>query len=418
MKTDDRNIPGEAAAGCGWNNRLPAWIRSDPAYKDLRQGPLHTLQVIADRCDGPLRDDNAAIIGSATLLVCFGGKRLIKECGCWPSTFWSHMRTLQALGYVVPLTNGGGHLASVYGIPGRHGELDAYRAKHGDKARLWKETDTSDLRRLVSGNRTLAEAQLADPEPSGNRTAGARKPDGSLPKIGQQPTENRTLPSPLPSSSTSAHKPSSLGSKKSLALQDDDAGRPSSTRNTINGLLPKVEQSTIESETRPRPPGTNPVFRKLALKLPDGAVADEVQMVLRSNGVDPGRAYKLAWNPHVTPAMIRDVLGRVIPHRSTIENPGGYIGNLINDEITKARAEEREREAQAFEAEQQRLAEAEAAIDTMPDDELQEVIKSIGVLKTLSPAEVRADPVFRAEVARRQSNKREVDFEPVGEVPT
>ena len=107
MKTDDRNIPGEAAAGCGWNNRLPAWIRSDPAYKDLRQGPLHTLQVIADRCDGPLRDDNAEIIGSATLLVCFGGKRLIKECGCWPSTFWSHMRTLQALGYVVPLTNGG-----------------------------------------------------------------------------------------------------------------------------------------------------------------------------------------------------------------------------------------------------------------------------------------------------------------------
>ena len=184
MVKDDRNIPGEAETGRGWNNRLPPWIIADLAERPMRQGPRATLQAIADRCTALPLDEAGEVIGPLTLLVCFGGKRLIKECGCWPSTFWSHLRTLQALGYVVPLTKGGGHLASVYGIPGRHGELDAYRAKHGDKARLWKQTDTSDLRRLVSGNRTLAEGEFADPEPSGNRTAGARKSDGSPPEIG------------------------------------------------------------------------------------------------------------------------------------------------------------------------------------------------------------------------------------------
>ncbi|MCZ6734662.1 MAG: hypothetical protein O7C65_02605, partial [Planctomycetota bacterium] len=75
-----------------------------------------TLQIIANRCDAPLRDKSGKIIGSPTLLVCIGGDRLIAECGCSSSTFWSQLRTLQALGYVVPLTNGGGRLASVYGI--------------------------------------------------------------------------------------------------------------------------------------------------------------------------------------------------------------------------------------------------------------------------------------------------------------
>ena len=100
-------------------------------------------------------------------------------------------------------------------------------------------------------------------------------------------------------------------------------------------------------------------------------------------------------------------VSKVEPRLARINNAGGYLGNLLDDEITKARAAEREREAQAFEAEQQLLADAEAAIDTMPDAELQEAIKSIGVLKDLSPAAVRADPAFRAEVARRLS-KREV----------
>ena len=374
MATDDRNIPGEGEGGQAWHNALPAWITCDPAYQRLRQGPKHTMQTIADKCDQPPRDETREIIGSPALLVCIGGLRLIADCGCAPSTFWSHLRTLQARGYIVPLTNGGGRLASVYGIPGRHGELDAYRAKPGDKARRWKREDAPELRRLLSENRTLAQAKPTDPEPSGNRRAPLRKSEGTPPKTGRQPSGNRTLPSPLPSSCTSAHKPSPLGSsKESALLHDDDRGRSPD-------------------------PNTGPLADQLSIRLPDGAGPDQVKAVLRDHGVDAGRAHKLALHPLTTPAMVRDVIARADGYRKA--NPGAYIGTMLDDAIVEARDAERERNAQAAEASQQRVADAEASIDTMTDAELEEAIESIGPLKGLSPATVRGDRAFRRELAR------------------
>lgn len=424
MKPNDRDIPGEAEAGRRWHNRLPPWITVDLVERKLRQGPCATLQAIADGCTALPLDEAGEVIGPLALLVCFGGKGLIARCGCHVATFRRHKNELTRRGFIVRLSGGSSRLADVYGIPGHRGELDPYSAERGERLGTgpggrWERDDTKQLRLLlVSHNATLAGDAAANAEPSQNATPGVAKRAARGSKTRALGVQNATLSSSLSSSCNSAHITSSSRRKKARALQDDDDGSPSSTRNTIDGLLPKVEQLPIKAETRPRPPGTNPVFRKLALKLPDGAGADEVQVVLRSNGVDPGRAYKLAHNRYVTPAMIRHVLGRVIPNLSTIENPGGYIGNLVDDEIAKAREAERQSEAQAFEADQQRLAEAEAAIDTMPDDELQEVIKSIGVLKDLSPAAVRADRVFRVEVARRMSSKRELDVAPVAGVPT
>lgn len=332
------------------------------------------METIVNRCDKPPRDES-----SPALLVCIGGVRLITDCGCARSTFWSHLRTLQARGYIVPLTNGGGRLASVYGIPGRHGELDAYRAKPGDKARLWKQEDTADLRRLVSGNRTLAETAPLAP---GNRTAGARKPDGRRQETGRQAPGNRTLPSPLPSSCTSALDHPLLGGEKRAPPHDDDRGRSPD-------------------------PNPDPLVDQLSIRLPDGAGPDQVKAVLRGDGVDPGRAHKLAFHPSTTPAMVRGVIARADAYPKA--NPGAYLATLLDDEIAKAKEAERKHEAQVFEARQQCDEDADASIGTMPDAKLKEIIESIGWLKGkgLSPAALRDDPVLRAELARHLS-KHEV----------
>ena len=179
-----------------WHNALPAWIQTDLAERLLRQGPRATLQAIADCCDAPEKTCHES------LLVCFGGKGLIRACGCATSTFWTHLRTLKERGYVVELQRGGGRLASIYGVAGSRGELDPYRAKPGQKPRRWREADTARIRSLVSENRTLADRR-ATTHRIASRSAGARGSEGSRSKTGGQPSGNRTLPSHCHSSEPS-----------------------------------------------------------------------------------------------------------------------------------------------------------------------------------------------------------------------
>ena len=399
MGRADYSVAHERAGGNAWHNKLPAWIKADPTYHCLRQGPRHTLQVMADRCDAPPRDETGEIIGSAPLLVCFGGRRLRDACGCGSRTVWRHLGKLIELGYVVPLSHGVGRLANIYGVPGRRGDLDLYSAEQGERRGTgpggrWEREDTTKLLGLLCQNDTLAGGDPTKTEAGQNDTAAVPKRHSSRARMTRQPRQNDTLPSPLPSSSTSAHDPSPLRRKKARALLDNDAGG------------------------RPPEPNTDPLVDQLSISLPDGAGPDQVKAILRRYGVHRGRAYNLASNRHVTPAMIRDVLGKAIPHLSTIANSGAYIGSLMEDAIAEAKVAEREREARATEAERQRVAEAAAALDGMSDEDLQAWIDSIGALKGLSPAEVRADPVFRVEVARRMSSTREVDVAPVAGVPT
>ncbi len=245
---------------------------------------------------------------------------MVEACGCSSTTWWRHFGKLIELGYVVPLSHGAGRLANVYGIPGRRGELDRFRAKPGERrgsgpGRRWERADTKKLLGLLCQNDTLADGDSTKTEAGQNGTAAVPKRHSSRARMTRQTGQNDTLPSPLPSSSTSA-KPSPLRSRKARALaHDDDGGRP-----------PNLS--------------TDPLADQLSLKLPDSAGPDQVKAVLREYGVDPGRAYNLASNRYVTPAMVRDVLARA--DRYDKENPGAYIGNLIDDAIAKAREAERE----------------------------------------------------------------------------
>lgn len=170
---DEQSI-SRRGQGCNWHNALPSWIRADTTYHELRQGVRHTLQAIANRCDKPEE-------GCELLLVCFSGERVFASCGCRRSTFKAHVRKLESLGYVIPLTRGGGRLATIYGIPGERGQLDQHRAEKKAKPRLWRRADSEQLRSLVSGFETLA---TPAPLVSGNRTAPVRESDGYCPEIG------------------------------------------------------------------------------------------------------------------------------------------------------------------------------------------------------------------------------------------
>lgn len=125
---------------------------------------------------------------------------------------------------------------------------------------------------------------------------------------------------------------------------------------------------------------------------------EEIKTILCRAGVDPGRAHKLANNPLTTPEIVQDVLERASGHPKS--NPGGYIGNMMADALAEARQQYVEDERLLFEAQQQRLVETDASIETMPDDELQDTINSISALKGLRPDRLRNDPALRKEVAR------------------
>ena len=178
-----------------WHNALPSWIRADSAYQELPQGVRHTLQTIANLCDKPSE-------GCELLLVCFAGERVYASCGCARATFKRHVQKLNSLGYVVPLTRGGGRLATVYGVPGERGQLDQHRAEEKAKPRLWSRADSEQLRSLVSGIETLAPPA---PLVSQNETPPVSRCDTTRLRMRHQVSGNGTVPSYASSSSTSAH---------------------------------------------------------------------------------------------------------------------------------------------------------------------------------------------------------------------
>jgi hypothetical protein len=186
---------------CKWHNALPAWIANDATYQKLRQGCRHTLQAIADWCDDPKRFDNGE-----TLLVCFGGDSLIRECGCSTRTYRRHMKVLTKNGFVVCVSGGVGKLASIYGIPGCHGELDAYRAEPGDRrgsgpGGRWTEQDT-ELMRVQLGCQNTLTARVSDNESTLGCQSAPTEVSDCRPrrdKLSAQTCQNVTLPSPVPS---------------------------------------------------------------------------------------------------------------------------------------------------------------------------------------------------------------------------
>ena len=318
-----------------WHNQLPAWIVADLEQRPLRQGPLATLQVVANHCDAP------PCIGSGALLVCFGGDKLIDACRCSNATFWIHLQTLVRRGYVVPLSRGGGRIANAYGIPGQTGELDAHRVASDAKPRWWCSTDTAKIRQLlVSENEALASREPGNDQLSQNKTPAVRKQDGCRPETGRVPSENKALPSPIPSSSTSAHKPSPAAGLNQLASlhDDDDSDCPEDTAESV-----------------------------LASRLTDTASNDQIKAVLVEYGVDAGRAHNLA--AAATPAAVREVLACAIPRLPGVANRGGYIGEMTKNAIERDRKvraqqhadqwEKREMDTQAAHEQRGKMSEAD-----------------------------------------------------------
>lgn len=103
-----------------WRNELPTWVVADAAFGSLRSGPRATLQAIADKADAPDR--------SGHLLNAFGGKGMVAACGCCRKTFFSHVKELERLGFVVCTARGyrmgGKDIGNVYAVPGARGGLE------------------------------------------------------------------------------------------------------------------------------------------------------------------------------------------------------------------------------------------------------------------------------------------------------
>lgn len=355
----------------GWHNELPAWIKADPAYRKLRQGPRHTLQMIADRCDAPPRDDGGDLIGSEALLPCFGGEGLAKACGCNLRTLQRHVSKLTQLTLIVPLSRGGGRLANVYGVPGKRGELDPYVARPRERrgsgpGGKWEPKDSEKLRRQLRQDAAGAVTERRGIH--GNTT--------------QAPGQNAGLPSPKPSSSASAHEPPPDPAERHAIPHDDDMRVP---RGTCRLSPASPEAMAVE----------------LSVELPDGAGPEHLTAFLRERGVDRGRAHKLAHNPWTTPAMVRAAIGKVIPRLPEIGTPGAYIAALLDDAISNAREAARQQREVARQATRQREQQMDALIGDMPDRELQTLIDRMDFLNGAKPETVRNDPVVRREFALR-----------------
>lgn len=339
-----------------WYNRLPDWIVADMQERPLRQGPHQTLQVIAGFCDAPPSDPE-----TSALLVCFGGNKLHQTTGCARSTFWAHLRLLTDRGYVVPLWINNGRLANVYGIPGQPGELNPFRAQRGNPVRRWEPEDTPKIRVLLSENRALAElADRIDSDASDSRAQRASVADRKRPDSGGVASDDRALPSVLSSSCTSAHRPSDHAGNRA-PLNDDDV-------------------------------------------LPGSASPDHMKRALQEAGIDVGRAHNFAFHPLITPAMIQEVLALV--DGRAIRNPGGYVGNLMDDAINRAREVDRDRQRQVAAAECAARAEADEHLDHLPDNELIQLVADHRTLRELSPATIRNDRAFRPETVRLLAARR------------
>ena len=105
---------------------LPEWIANHADHRELKQGPRNTLQGIANMCDPP--DQAGSLLGA------YSGQKLFDACGISKSTFIRHIRTLERLGFVVKIGQGGQfgryNVSNTYGIPGKPGALDDHRV-HG-----------------------------------------------------------------------------------------------------------------------------------------------------------------------------------------------------------------------------------------------------------------------------------------------
>lgn len=137
----------------------------------------------------------------------------------------------------------------------------------------------------------------------------------------------------------------------------------------------------------------------LRTELPDGADCDRITRFLHERlRIDRGRASKQARHRLMTPDLARSVASR--GQGRTIDNPGGYFGDLIDNALAETEEQHRRRLADQAEAERHAVEEADRAIDDLPDDELRAIANNHPVLRGVEDLDsIRTDRAFRPELA-------------------
>lgn len=373
---------------------LPDWIYVNPAYTSREQcvedrltnNDRWVLHIIAGQC-GTKVDDNGSTRG------CWCGERLLQRTHCFRSTFWDTMKKLHRLGFVVKLTQGGGHgKANELGIPGQAGALNALSMPEDPRYRKPRRTvqnpdgiERPKKQRTVQdsdGSSDCVENQtvpMSDGKPS-------RCPTVNRPDSGPEPSRIRTQ-----SSSSSYDYPEDhlCDSDRSVMLMNNGDAR--------DGRNPELSERHDDD--------LKLLESKLRIELPDSADRDRMKKALLDAGEDDGRAHQHAHHPLVEPGTIREALALLTTY--TARKPGAYLGRLMDDRITKAKEVEAQRRQQASEAVQFRVREAEALIEGLSDAELEEVIGSVGWAKGMNASKLRSDPVLRKHLAETMAGRLE-----------
>lgn len=151
--------------------RLPGWIAKDPGFQKLKPGQRFALMMIAARCNKP----NPTIGNS--LLPCISGDQLYADIGCCRSTAHGWFLRFEKLGFIVKISQGGGNLANVYGIPGKPGALDAYAVPKGAKPAKW----TGSLKQKNNVQESDTTCSGIGHPPSEDHTPPVRELDTTIP---------------------------------------------------------------------------------------------------------------------------------------------------------------------------------------------------------------------------------------------
>jgi len=110
-----------------WPTAWPAWIEAALADRSvrLRAEPRHLLRVCAGAVAPTGPDDDRVPI--------YGGPRLAARAGCSVRSLWRRLGILTDAGFLVLVCRGGWTrgraVVNVYGMPGRPGSLDRFKAR-------------------------------------------------------------------------------------------------------------------------------------------------------------------------------------------------------------------------------------------------------------------------------------------------
>ncbi len=189
-----------------WLNHIPQWIVETEEYVSLTAGCKQTLQAIANACDAPTQPDG-------DLTVAFGGKALAQAAGVSIRSLFTHIKTLERLGFIVTLGRGGvvgaRNVSNLYGIPGAPGNMSDRSRRREMRTMVKGEDGVYRPQVIQPGDQaTLWPKKELEPEVVHRKlTAKAPRWEGGRANFARGSCKNCTPPSPYPSPYEKKHAP-------------------------------------------------------------------------------------------------------------------------------------------------------------------------------------------------------------------